>query len=603
MAAVTSMTTAKDTGGVSSPDDAEFKDCNSIDASRVDEQSIEEDSPKSTMTPTHSEHVADDSKGESKPEQTTQHSDTDVASDMGNSHRTRSHDSIQSNASAVQQTALADSSADAAGKSHVEEAGNADISRKEERKSDDEICKKIPQPISAIPVMPPPSDASDADGVAPTGEDPVKTEKEMKKQMTWGETWRSLTLAPRAAGVMMKVPIRRMFSKPRRPTWNTQMETYISVMRSAGKNAPRHDLRAVRAIANTTVPNILLPSGVFRCKQYIAFQERDGEGRLHQPVKIDWIWAKTVTPERDQSGHVLKECPTKEELQRSSVILYVHGGGFCMCSSGTHRHLLYTLALKTENCMICCVNYRQPPESSLLESTSDVECMYRYLISNLDVSPDRIAIAGDSAGGDMAVLALVQIRDKKIPLPGCACLLSPWVDLADKVDYFDVTPQQTPRELPGSESVTSSDRQRRRRRRNSSRRKSSDFSDECVDYLPSDLVVEFAQLAIGDISADDPRVSAMYADLRGLPHMLIHAGQAELLLPQIERFAAKFSAQKSNKVELEYKEFEDMVHVFQLFSFCCGPDEAPNRSLSDIADFIQRHTQPRAPSDDANPLS
>ncbi|EER10049.1 Esterase, putative [Perkinsus marinus ATCC 50983] len=165
----------------------------------------------------------------------------------------------------------------------------------------------------------------------------------------------------------------------------------------------------------------------------------------------------------------------------------------------------------------------------------------------MGVSPERIAIAGDSAGGDMVVLALVQLRDKRIPLPGCACLLSPWVDLTDKVDYFEQTPQQTPR------------------------------------------VVEFAQLAIGDISADDPRISAMYADLRGLPHMLIHAGQAELLLPQIERFAAKFSAQKSESVELQYREFEDMVHVFQLFSFCCGPDEAPNRSLSDIADFVSAY--------------
>ncbi|KAF4664817.1 hypothetical protein FOZ61_000445 [Perkinsus olseni] len=353
-------------------------------------------------------------------------------------------------------------------------------------------------------------------------------------------------------------------------------------MSSAGKNAPRHDLRAVRAIANTTVPNVLLPSGVFRCKQYIAFQERDMGNRLHQPVKIDWIWPKNVTPDRDQSSHVLKECPTPEELQHNTVILYVHGGGFCMCSSGTHRHLLYTLALKTERCILCCVNYRQPPEISLLESTSDVECMYRYLISNMGVSPERIAIAGDSAGGDMAVLALVQLRNKKIPLPGCACLISPWVDLADKVDYFDQTPQQTPRELPGSESITSSSR------RGSNRRRKSSYDQgayTCVDYLPADLVVDFAQLAIGDISADDPRVSAMYADLRGLPDMLIHAGQAELLLPQIERFAAKFSAQKSDRVELEYREFEDMVHVFQLFSFCCGPDEAPNRSLSDIADF------------------
>ncbi|EER02756.1 esterase, putative [Perkinsus marinus ATCC 50983] len=360
-------------------------------------------------------------------------------------------------------------------------------------------------------------------------------------------------------------------------------------MRSAGKNAPRHDLRAVRAIANTTIPNVLLPSGVFRCKQYIAFQERDSDNRLHQPVKIDWIWPKRVTPERDQSSHVLKDCPTKEELQRNTVILYVHGGGFCLCSTGTHRHLLYTLALKTENCILCCVNYRQPPESTLIESTSDVECMYRYLISNMGVSPERIAIAGDSAGGDMVVLALVQLRDKRIPLPGCACLLSPWVDLTDKVDYFEQTPQQTPRKLPGSESVTSRGRRKSSggRRRRSSNEGVSSYA--CVDYIPADLVVEFAQLAIGDISADDPRISAMYADLRGLPHMLIHAGQAELLLPQIERFAAKFSAQKSESVELQYREFEDMVHVFQLFSFCCGPDEAPNRSLSDIADFVSAY--------------
>ncbi|KAF4694596.1 hypothetical protein FOZ60_007566 [Perkinsus olseni] len=382
---------AADPMGASSPDDADFQDCDSVDARRMEEESIQEDSPAGSASVVvggsrqkgdDREHERSDN-GEVKQEKEAVNNGGSGAGDAGESPAKGGHSSTD--VETPTGTKAADGMIRADG---VELGGKADVQKDNHDRAVHE--GEVPDPVSAIPVMPPPSDSSvNENGFPPLGEDPVETEKKMKKQMTWGETWRTLTLAPRAAGVMMKVPIRRMFRKPKRRTWNTQMETYVSVMRSAGKNAPRHDLRAVRAIANTTVPNVLLPSGVFRCKQYIAFQERDMGNRLHQPVKIG-MPSDERSINRDQSSHVLKECPTAEELQHNTVILYVHGGGFCMCSSGTHRHLLYTLALKTEECILLlkmtpwehnreCLSGRNNPTERIAIIISTVSIIDQYL--------------------------------------------------------------------------------------------------------------------------------------------------------------------------------------------------------------------------------
>lgn len=129
----------------------------------------------------------------------------------------------------------------------------------------------------------------------------------------------------------------------------------------------------------------------------------------------------------------------------------------------------------------------------------------------------------------MCVLVLKELQCRGLPLPGLgAVLMSPWVDLADSW-------RQSLRE------------------------------NEDTDFLPLDLVNRMSEMAAGDYSRNDPRVSPLEADLTGLPRLFITAGGGEMLRDQVRELALR--ARRAG-VQTTFVEYEQMVHAFQLFSFC-----------------------------------
>jgi acetyl esterase/lipase len=230
------------------------------------------------------------------------------------------------------------------------------------------------------------------------------------------------------------------------------------------------------------------------------------------------------------------------EMDKGGVLLYLHGGGYVICGPATHRPMVAVLARKA-NVRALVIDYRLAPEHPFPASVEDACKAYRWLLAQ-GIPARSITVAGDSAGGGLALALLFSLRDAGDPLPAGAALLSPWTDLA----------------MSGWTHVTHG-------------------------KLDPMLSVEGALLAarhyLQGASPADPLVSPLYGRYDGLPPLLIHVGGNEILLDDSVRVAERARAAG---VPVDIRIWQGMPHVFQAFRFL---PEARN-SLAGIAAFLAR---------------
>ena len=227
------------------------------------------------------------------------------------------------------------------------------------------------------------------------------------------------------------------------------------------------------------------------------------------------------------------------------VILYIHGGGFVSCSPGTHRPVTAALARLT-GLRVFSVDYRLAPEYPFPAGIDDAAAAYLWL-RDQGYQPASISVAGDSAGGGLALSLLVRLRSEGLPLPACAVCLSPWTDLSS-----------------ASESVRSN-------------------NGKCHMFRPGNNQ-EFAVGYLNGVPMDDPLASPVYAELYGLPPVLLQVGSTELLLDDSRRVERKIVG-SGGVCELEI--FDDVTHGWHLASgFVPEADDA----LRKVSDFIRRHS-------------
>jgi monoterpene epsilon-lactone hydrolase len=228
----------------------------------------------------------------------------------------------------------------------------------------------------------------------------------------------------------------------------------------------------------------------------------------------------------------------------SNLILYFHGGVYVIGSAAASVPLVADLSRRT-NAMVVTVDYRLAPENPYPAAVEDARTAYEGLLSQ-GVEPSSIAIAGESAGGGLAVALLLAIRDADLPMPSSAFLMSPYADLT----------------LSGSTIIDKQD----------------------VDPL---FTAEVLRLRVGAYVAgadpSDPFISPVFADLRGLPPMLIQGGSHEILLSDATRLAAKAA---EDDVALVLEVTPGVPHVFQGYAaFLDEGDAALNRAAA----FLQTH--------------
>jgi acetyl esterase/lipase len=213
----------------------------------------------------------------------------------------------------------------------------------------------------------------------------------------------------------------------------------------------------------------------------------------------------------------------REVTSTDSALLYAHGGGFVACSPRTHRGLAAELSARSAM-PVFLPYYRRAPEHLFPHAVDDFLAAYKQLLVGDGIAAERIVFAGDSAGGHIALGAMLAARDAGLPLPGAQVLLSPVVDLT-------------------LETAEAHDR-----------------------YSPDPLMnVASARRSVAlyacDANPDDPGLAPLSADLAGLPPSLIQVGTTEMLLADSRRLAQRLH-QAGCTVWLE--EWQGQTHVFQV---------------------------------------
>ena len=222
------------------------------------------------------------------------------------------------------------------------------------------------------------------------------------------------------------------------------------------------------------------------------------------------------------------ETPRAERLQPATaqpgrMVLYLHGGGYVIGSPRSHRHLAAAIASAAAASALL-LDYRLAPEHPFPAALDDAVAAYRWLLDH-GVAPGGIVIAGDSAGGGLTVATLVALRDAGLPRPAAGVCISPWVDLTCSAPSY------------AAKAAT----------------------DPIVD---GQSVARMAAAYVGAADRRTPLASPLFADLAGLPPLLIHVGSEEVLLDDSTALADR--AAKAG-VEATLDVWPEMVHVWHWF--------------------------------------
>jgi epsilon-lactone hydrolase len=237
------------------------------------------------------------------------------------------------------------------------------------------------------------------------------------------------------------------------------------------------------------------------------------------------------------------------DLPPHGVILYFHGGGYLRGEPHEFRGVTVPLA-KVTTTRVVVPSYRLAPENPFPAAYEDALAVYVGLVEQDGVSPSEIVVAGDSAGGGIAAALLVGARDGGLPMPACAVLHCPYADLAAASPSLRDPHRETPG-LPRSR----------------------------VDWLRD------TYLAAGNPDPYDIRHSPVYADLTGLPPLLIQVAGRDLYHDDGVRLAANGRARGVN---VTYSDFPDSEHVWILKA--TDPDDpAAVRAIAQAAEFIAEH--------------
>ncbi len=255
---------------------------------------------------------------------------------------------------------------------------------------------------------------------------------------------------------------------------------------------------------------------------------------------------KPLTPiecVKEIANGVPVEWITTPDSQTQRVVFYIHGGSFVSGSINSHRSLAADIA-HAARARSLIIDYRLAPEHPFPAVLEDAVAAYQWLIAN-HTAPQHITITGDSAGGGLTIALLVKLRDLGQPMPAAAVCLSPMTDHTYSGDTW------------GTNART-----------------------DIVIYPKKER--EFTRMYLGGADPHEPLVSPHFAELKGLPPLLIQVGSHEVLLSDSRRLAEKA---RSVGVDVTLDEWEEMQHVWQ-FAASFIPES--RKAIARIGEFIQQ---------------
>jgi monoterpene epsilon-lactone hydrolase len=300
---------------------------------------------------------------------------------------------------------------------------------------------------------------------------------------------------------------------------SVQIRRYLLARRDARQAGPPPSLAEQRADYEVMVEN------------YIGHPLPLPEGMRIESVDVDGIPAEWLRPSDADAEH---------------VVLYLHGGGYIIGSLKSHRDVAARLG-SAAGVRTLLIDYRLAPEHVFPAALDDALTAYRWLLAN-GKKPEHIVLAGDSAGGGLALALLQALRDRNVPMPAGAILLSPWTDLVGTVE------SRTTRD--GVDPI---------------------FTGEAVNAL--------GRIYPGAENAHNPLISPIHADLHGFPPLLIDVGNDEVLLDDALQVAEHARAVD---IPVELTVWDGMWHVFQQYAAALPEGQ---QSLEKIGRFIRRQTK------------
>jgi monoterpene epsilon-lactone hydrolase len=243
----------------------------------------------------------------------------------------------------------------------------------------------------------------------------------------------------------------------------------------------------------------------------------------NKPVKGEWI-----TP--------------PEVSEKNSVVYYLHGGGYISGSAKTNRPITVPLARRLKR-RVFALDYRLAPEHRFPAAVDDVVAGYRWLVST-GIDPRFLSVAGDSAGGGLALALVMEVRDRGEKLPACVVCLSPWADMTGSGESIVANSERDPM--------------------------------FCAEDIGA-----YASAYLGSQSPETPLASPLFGNFAGLPPLYIEVGENEVLLDDARQVHRKALAAG---VSSELRVVRDVPHGWQF-----GAPFVPEarESLREVARFIR----------------
>ncbi|MBV8771223.1 MAG: alpha/beta hydrolase [Deltaproteobacteria bacterium] len=286
-------------------------------------------------------------------------------------------------------------------------------------------------------------------------------------------------------------------------------------------------------------------------QQAIEAMKTLSQAQASTPQEMRELFEQMATPaeadircERVEPGGVAAEWISAPGAAGNRAVLYLHGGGYVVGSIKTHRDLMGRVS-RAAKARVLGLDYRLAPEHPFPAAVEDSIAAYRWMLQQ-DLQSSGIAVAGDSAGGGLVIATLVAIRDAELPMPAAGVCLSPWIDLEGLGESMKSREQADP-------------------------------------VVRRDMLTQMATAYLGGKNVRTPLAAPLYADLKGLPPLLIQVGDAETLLDDSNRLAQRARAAG---VEVKLEVWPEMIHVFQLFA---GFLPEGQQAVDGLGQFISQH--------------
>jgi acetyl esterase/lipase len=243
-----------------------------------------------------------------------------------------------------------------------------------------------------------------------------------------------------------------------------------------------------------------------------------------------------------ETGGVKSEWMEMPLIDRDRVVLLLHGGGYNAGSPRTHRKMAAQFS-RAAHARVLVPDYRLAPEHPFPAAVKDALSAYGWLLKQ-GIPEAQLIVAGDSAGGGLTLSLLLALREAGAKMPRCAVTLSPWTDLSCSSPTYERLRKLDP-------------------------------------IIDKEGLSEAGLWYAGDRNPRDPMASPLFADLRGLPPLLVHAGGDETMLDDSRIFVERARAAG---VEVTFKIYDGMWHVHH-----SGAPEVPESvaAYNDIAAFIR----------------